>query len=226
MLATLCVIKQEKYSLQQVNLLFHQFPQDHLHPSQLLLHLLTWASQKRVTPARTARCRLPSGQRDSPGSAREAPSPPRPWEPTSLPPWATVASGPSGSTACLVSPLCCTTGVERRRKAPQCVENILRDSTGQWKLCGSSSSCWCFSPSLGQSPGTCEPEMVQRARTESSDPELGANNFCLLTGAVSRPDCWLPLSRFLSCFPLDFTVSADAPRDTELWMLGFALISS
>lgn len=102
-LATLCVIKQEKYSFQQVNLLFHQFPQDHLRPSQLLLHLLTWASQKRVTPIKIERCPLPSGQRGSPESGKEAPSLLRPWEPTSPLPWATAASGPSAWTACLVS---------------------------------------------------------------------------------------------------------------------------
>lgn len=63
-LCALCVIKQEKYSFQQVNLLFHQFPQDHLRPFQLLLHLLTWASQKRVTPIKIERYPLPSGQKD------------------------------------------------------------------------------------------------------------------------------------------------------------------
>lgn len=62
-LCALCVIKQEKYSFQQVNLLYHQFPQDHLRPSQLLLHLLTWASQKRVTPIKIERYLLRLGQK-------------------------------------------------------------------------------------------------------------------------------------------------------------------
>lgn len=59
-----CVIKQNKFFFQQVNLLFHQFPQDHLHPFQLLLHLLTWASQKRVTRIKIERYPPPLGQKD------------------------------------------------------------------------------------------------------------------------------------------------------------------
>jgi len=62
-LCALWVIKQEQYSFQQVNLLFHQFPQDHLPPFQLLLRLLTWASQKRVTRIKIERYPLPLGQK-------------------------------------------------------------------------------------------------------------------------------------------------------------------
>lgn len=49
---------------QQVNLQFHQFPQDRLRPFQPLLHLLTWASQKRVTQIKIERYPLPLGQKD------------------------------------------------------------------------------------------------------------------------------------------------------------------
>lgn len=70
-LRALCAIKQEKCSFQQVNLLFHQSPQDHLRPFQLLLHLLTWASQKRVAPIKIARSPLPSGQKGSLEFGRE-----------------------------------------------------------------------------------------------------------------------------------------------------------
>lgn len=71
--------------------------------------------------------------------------------------------------------------------------------------------------------------MVQRSHTESSDAELRVNNFCLLRGLFPGLTVGSLCPGFSLIFHSHFTVAAEVQLmhpGTELWMLGFALISS
>lgn len=95
--------KARELFFHQVNLLFHQFPRDHLHPFQLLLHLQRWASQNQGARIKIERCLRLLGQRDLLELDKEALSPLPPWEPTSQPLSDTVVSGRLVLIMCQVS---------------------------------------------------------------------------------------------------------------------------